>query len=282
MNLRTSIRTPLLGALLLLAPASHATLVLSVGQENTTGGGSGTSVTDQPTLSAPLSKGFGSASLGALSSFNRTTDGNSSFINRSRWELSDIFFTADTPGTASATVGIGGQLTAALSASVTTGGFTGAFAEVRVDYTFFYFDSSGQSHLGGGELFRDRQTVGGFSGPLDASADIDQFVGTVLTFPVDVPITVSMTLSTLASFSPGSGGTGEAIANAANTLQFDTARFFDISTAGVTANAGTFLVDNRVAGLPAAAAPAPGSVALLAGGIVLMTLRRRRARPAAV
>ena len=76
MNLRTSIRTPLLGALLLLlAPASHATLVLSVGQENTTGGGSGTSVTDEPTLSAPLSKGFGSASLAALRSFNQTTDG---------------------------------------------------------------------------------------------------------------------------------------------------------------------------------------------------------------
>ena len=276
MDLRTCTPIALLGALLLVAPASNATLILNVSEEIQTGGITSNVSVDEDSLSANLTNGRGSASLAALRSFNRDTTGfDASYTNRSSWELSNLLFTADTPGTDLATVGIGGRLTATLSGSLTSGGFSGALSAVKVEYSFVYTDS-GIQQLGGGELFFRSQRTGGFLDPLEASADIDEFVGTVLTFPVDVPVTLSMTLSTVANLSTTPGVSGQATADAANSLTFDTSQFFDIQTAGVTANAGGFIVDNTVPAFAATALPLPGSLGLLGAGALLVALRRPR------
>ena len=257
--------------LLLLCSKANSSLVLSVGEEIGTGGSSSTTVMDQPFLFANLTNGFGSASLSELKSFNQDTNtGGSFYFNRSSWTLTDLIFSGGAPGTSMATVGIGGQLTAALNASVSFGGFTGASAAVRVRYGLSY-----DAINSGGLLFEDMIGVGGFGGILEDSKEINQFVGTVLDLPVDIPITLSFILETVGGLDVASG---EGTSNAANDngLLFNSNEFFDIQTLGVTANAGDYIIDNRIA------APIPLPAAFWLFGSTLLGLfgysRKRAAR----
>jgi hypothetical protein len=252
-----------------LAPGANATVLLRVGEEIFTGGSAGTSVVDENELFRNLSTGFGKASLAALRVFNESdSSSNNGFHNRASWQVSDLVFSADTPGTDTATVGIGGQLTALLDGASAPGIFKGGFAEVRVDFGFFYFDRTGTPQRGGGMLFRQREEAGGLDPVLEFGAEIDQFVGTTLTFPVDIPITLSMELTASASYatvSPGDGGF--ATADASNTLKFNPGQFFDLDS-GITANTGGFIVNNSVpAFATTAAVPEPESLALFVLGL---------------
>lgn len=249
---------------------ANASLILEVSQEIVSGGITSTIVTDQNYLSANLTNGYGSASLASLRSFNQDTDtGGSSYFNRSGWTLTDLVFSADTPGASTATVGIGGQLTAALDAQVDFGGFTGASAAVRVRYGLSYNTVTGSVNTGG-MLFEEVIGVGGFGGVLQDSRNVNEYVGTVLSIPVDTPVTLSFSLETVAGLDVAPG---VAISDAANSLVFDTNQFFDIQTSGVTANAGNFLVNNSVP----SPVPVPAAAWLFASGLLgLVGLARRR------
>ena len=263
-------------ALAITTTTSHATVLLQVSEEIFTGGSSGTSVTDENELFSPLSTGFGGASLAALRVYNESDSySNNGYHNRASWRISDVVFSADAPGTDSATVGIGGQLTAVLDGASAAGIFKGGFAEVSVGYSFFYFDSFGTPQSGSGTLFQQREQADGDDPILEFGAEIDQFVGTTLTFPVDIPITLSMMLTASAGYStvnPGDGGF--AIADASNTLSFNPDQFFAID-AGITANAGNFIVDNSLPFFAMTAIPEPASLAVFAMGLLALSALRR-------
>lgn len=273
----------ILGSIVLCCAVSvdvGATLRLGVTFENVHGGGGGTTVIDENELTASLPTGRGSASLAALRSFNESdSSSNTAYFNRSSWALDGVVFSGDVPGASTATVGLGGQLTASMVGRSAAGLFKGASAIVAVDYSAFWFDRDGFTHFPRGNLFTERVSVGGLDPVLDFSVFIDEFVGTTLTVPVDIPINFSMTLMTLASYttvSPGDGG--YARTDASNTLQFDPDNFFDIQTPGITANAGPFLVNNRLPAFSSSSdVPAPPAVALMLPALIAMPRARRAA-----
>ncbi len=265
-----------------VAPDANASVILRVGEEIGTGGSTVTSTVDENELFSSLSTGFGSASLAALRVYNESDSfSNRSYRNFVEWEISGLVFSGDTPGTDTATVGIGGQLTALLDGASASGVFRGGTAEVRVDFSFFYFDRNGSPQRGGLNLFRQREQAGGLDPVLEFGAEIDQFVGATLVFPVDVPITLSFGLAAIANYTtvnPGDGGF--AIADASNTLKFDPNAFFSLDP-GITANAGAFIVDNA---LPFFAStnpvPTPGTLSMFALGLAGFGVVRRVSRSA--
>lgn len=244
-----------------------STLTLSISEEIQTGGVTSYSVENQDEFSKILTNGSGSASLASLKSFNSMTSG-ASYINRSAWELTDVFLTPDTPGTDSATVILGGQLTAVMAGFDAGGVFDGATSSLSVDYSVFYnLNGFRQSS---GIIYFNRESS--FDPPDDSlySLEIDEFVDVQLTLPTSVPITFAMGLQTVATVNMN----GSATVNASNSLTFDPDNFLKILTPGVTANAGTFLVDNT---LPAfSAVPVPAAVWLFGSGLIgLIGLARK-------
>ena len=244
-----------------------STLTLSVSEELQTGGITGYSVENQDEFSQILTNGSGSASLASLKSFNSMTSGFT-YTNRSAWEITEVFLTPDTPGTDSATVILGGQLTAVMAGFDGGGVFDGANGSIAVDYTAAY-------NLNGNQFLSSRlylNQVNSFQNEV-FSLEIDEFVGVTLSLPTNIPITFAMALETVANVN----GTGSATVNASNSLNFDPDNFLDILTPGITANAGSYIVDNT---LPAfSAVPVPAAAWLFGSGLIgLIGLSRRNKR----
>ena len=243
-----------------------STLTLTISEENVTGGIRPFSVQNQDSFSQILTNGGGAASLDSLKSSNSMTSGTA-YINRSAWELTDVFLTPDTPGTDSATLIFGGQLTAFMGGFDAGGTFDGATGILGVDYQVFY-NLNGLQLLAG-SVYLNRASS--FEFPNDEfSLEIDEFVGVQLSLPTNIPLTFAMTLQTAALVN----GSGSATVNASNSLTFNPDNFFDIRTPGVTANAGSYIVDNT---LPAVSAvPVPAAVWLFGSGLIgLIGLARR-------
>lgn len=244
-----------------------STLTLTVSEELQTGGITSYSVENQDEFSQILTNGSGSASLASLKSFNSMTSGFT-YTNRSAWEITDVFLTPDTPGTDSATVILGGQLTAVMAGFDGGGVFDGANGSIAVDYTAAY-------NLGGNQFLSSRlylNQVNSFQNEV-FSLEIDEFVGVTLSLPTNIPITFAMTLETVANVN----GNGSATVNASNSLNFNPNNFLNILTPGVTANAGSYIVDNT---LPAfSAVPVPAAAWLFGSGLIgLIGLSRRNKR----
>lgn len=240
-------------------------LTLTVSEELVTGGVTSYSVQDQDVFSKILTSGSGSSSLASLKSYNQNT-GDRAYINRSSWQLSEVFLTPDTPGTDSATVMLGGQLTATMSGYDNGGVFDGATGRLFVDYHVSYF-ANGQTQVFAGNAYS--LVLNSFDFVDDTFGEaIDEFVGFTLTLPTNTPITFAMALETRANAQGGS-----ATVNASNSLSFDPDSFFDIQTQGVAANAGTFIVNNS---LPAHVVPVPAAVWLSGSGLLALVLATRR------
>jgi hypothetical protein len=200
-----------------------------------------------------------------------TTGAQGAQIGANAFERSFVTFTSTNPLATTTDVALNIFLAGIVSAGAPAGGFTQGLAsgDVRLGNDFFNFSYSFNGD--GSQVSRNDMTD--FGG--------GNFTTALVTVAVNTPIIFELEL--LAEAQAG-GANGSARADYFDTLRLPTSGDVFALAPGVTANAGSWLVDNRFIDplAPVAAVPEPGSAAMLLFGLPLVGayLRRRHAATA--
>ena len=217
------------------------------------------------------------ANYGQVGASAQVLGGSSAFATS---EFQDtVMFTSTDPNAFEAIVTIqfelNGFMTAQAGAPIIGGASPNAVSEVRASLFFngqggFTFDRTDTSDSTGNHTTIDNRTLSVASGnPFDSGLNL------ILTRSFNVPLNTNIVYAFLLSSSASVFADGEASSMFFHTMGFSPGMNAFILPDGVTANAGDYLVNNR---LVTGGVPEPASWALMIAGLGLTgsALRRRR------